>query len=84
MWMDKTHFKHAQFELLIKHPNVSAMYAVGTLIERSQLEGHWHRGSSILSDGTKGDYPDIRIPNQPLRKSSNQNLVRVEGVSKVG
>lgn len=60
--MDKIHFKHAEFELLIRLPNGNVMYAVGVVIERSQLESHQHIGS-ILSNGTKGYYPDIKIQN---------------------
>lgn len=70
IWMYKMNFEHSEFELFIKHPNGNVMCAVGMLIERSQLESHQHIGS-ILSNGTKGDYPDIRIQNQSLRKSSN-------------
>lgn len=70
IWMDKITFEHAEFVLLIKHLNGNVLYAVSMVIERSQLESHQHIGS-ILSNGTKGDYPDIRIQNQHLRKSNN-------------
>lgn len=55
LWMDKINFEHAEFVLLIKHLNGNVLYAVNTVIERSQLESHKHIGS-ILSNGTKGDY----------------------------
>lgn len=40
IWVDKINLEYAKFEVFIKHPNGNVMYAVGTLIERSELEIH--------------------------------------------
>lgn len=37
LWVDKINFGYAKFEVFNKHPNGNIMYAVGILIERSEL-----------------------------------------------
>lgn len=40
MWLEKINFEDTKFEVLVKHPNRDVMYAVGVLIERSELGIH--------------------------------------------